>query len=212
MDQQKIIALDEKSLERRCKQLAKRDVHLRFILKTYGVPPLWKREEGFATLVHIILEQQVSLASALAAFTRLKKTVTHVTPQKFLKLDDLTLRSIGFSRQKTLYCRTLAQAVIEKRIDFNALRKMSDEEVRATLKSLKGIGDWTVDIYLLMALARPDAWPNGDLGLIIAVQRIKQYPSRPTPLDLNSLAETWRPFRAVAARLLWHYYLSNQSK
>lgn len=208
----KIATLDEESLKPVCIALAKRDAHLKFILKTHGVPPLWKRAEGFATLVHIILEQQVSLASALAAFTRLKKTITHITPQRFLKVNGATLKTIGFSRQKTLYCRTLAQAVIEEQIDLDALEKMNDEEVRATLKSLKGIGDWTVDIYLLMALLRPNAWPNGDLALAVAVQRIKQLPTRPTPLELYSLAETWRPFRAVAARLLWHYYLSNQSK
>jgi DNA-3-methyladenine glycosylase II len=208
----KLATLDEKSLKRGCDALAKRDADLRFVLNTHGVPPLWKREEGFATLVHIILEQQVSLASARAAFTRLQETLARVTPQRFLKLDDETLKAIGFSRQKTLYSRTLAQAVIEKRIDLAAFTKMKDEEVRATLKNLKGIGDWTVDIYLLMALVRADAWPNGDLALAVAAQKLKQLEMRPTPAELQTLAESWRPFRAVAARLLWHYYLSERTK
>ena len=207
----KIISLDKESLKRGCELLAKRDKDLRFVLETHGIPPLWKRREGFPTLVHIILEQQVSLASARAAFTRLQQTIK-VTPKNFLTLNDLTLKSVGFSRQKTLYCRILAKAVIEKKIDLKALSKMRDDDVRTTLKQLKGVGDWTVDIYLLMALSRSDIFPVGDLALAVSVQQVKNLHTRPKPDELIAIAESWRPLRAVATRIFWHHYLNNRWK
>ena len=169
---------------------------------------MWERDEGFPTLVHIILEQQVSLASARAAFQRLQEAIAPVAPEPFLRLDDAELKRIGFSRQKTLYVRLLAQAILEKQLDLPALRAMPDAEVRTTLKQLKGIGDWTVDIYLLMALRRPDVLPKGDLALAVALQEVKGLERRPGPDEIEAIGERWRPWRAVAARLLWHHYLS----
>lgn len=201
--------LDKESLKRSCELLAKRDTDLRFIFTTYGYPPLWQRREGFPTLVHIILEQQVSLASARAAFTKLKSAIK-VTPKNFLALDDATLKAVGFSRQKTLYCRLLAQAILERQLDLDSLQSMNDDDVRTTLKKLKGIGDWTVDIYLLMSLLRADIFPQGDLALVVAMQKLKQLPTRPTNDEMKAMAEKWKPHRAVAARLLWHYYLSQR--
>ncbi|MFH7027924.1 MAG: DNA-3-methyladenine glycosylase family protein [Heteroscytonema crispum UTEX LB 1556] len=191
--------------------LASRDRDLSKILDTLGKPPFWVREPGFATLIHIILEQQVSLASASSVFTRLQAIISPVTPEKFLQLDDSQLKRIGFSRQKTVYGRSLAQAIITGQLDLAALGTMDDEHVRATLKKLKGIGDWTVDIYLLMALRRPDSYPKGDLGLILAVQKVKNLENRPKPEELVEIAEIWRPWRAVATRLLWHYYLNGRN-
>jgi DNA-3-methyladenine glycosylase II len=190
------------------RHLADRDPDLAQILEVLGPPPMWAREPGFPTLVHIILEQQVSLASARAAYDRLLVAATPLTPGGFLKLDDARLKAIGFSRQKTAYGRHLARAIVEGQLDLEALEAMDDAAARSALIQIKGIGPWTADIYLLMALRRPDVWPSGDLALVAAVQRIKGLASRPTPEEMDAHGEHWRPWRAVAARLLWHYYLS----
>jgi len=188
--------------------LAACDPDLARILATLGPPPLWAREPGFPTLLHIILEQQVSLASAQAAFDRLRALATPLTPATFLALDDVALKTVGFSRQKMGYGRHLAQALYNDELDLSALADLDDATVRATLIKLKGVGLWTADVYLLMALRRPDIWPVGDLALVIALQKLKQLPTRPQPAEMEALAREWRPWRAVAARLLWHYYLS----
>jgi DNA-3-methyladenine glycosylase II len=188
--------------------LCDRDPDLAGIMDKLGPPPMWAREPGFPTLIHIILEQQVSLASARAAYDRLLAEVSPLTPARFLELDGPTLKRIGFSRQKTKYGRELAGAILGGRLDLAALETVDDAAVRSELTAIKGIGPWTADIYLLMALLRPDAWPSGDLALANAAQRVKRLSSRPTPDELDALGVTWRPWRAVAARLLWHYYLS----
>jgi DNA-3-methyladenine glycosylase II len=171
---------------------------------------MWARRPGFATLIHIILEQQVSLASAKAAFVRLQAAIAPITPRKFLTLNDSQLKTIGFSRQKTAYVRKLAEAIIEKRFDPRTLTTLADDSVREKLIELKGIGQWTADIYLLMCLRRPDVWPMGDLALATAAQQVKGLRTRPSPETLERLARQWRPWRAVAARLLWHFYLSRR--
>lgn len=200
--------LDEAGLSARAEALASSVPVFGALLARLGQPPLWARTPGFATLVHIILEQQVSLASARAAFERLKLTLGEVTPQAFLSLDDAQLLAIGFSRQKTRYCRELAQAVLEGRIDLDGLAGMEDAEVRSALIALKGIGPWTAEIYLLMVLLRPDAWPKGDLALAAAAREVFGLPETPSQEALSRMAEDWRPHRAAAARLLWHHYLS----
>jgi DNA-3-methyladenine glycosylase II len=170
---------------------------------------MWAREPGFPTLIHIILEQQVSLASAKAAYQRLLAAASPLTPDRFLELDDAALKRIGFSRQKTAYSRELARAVLSGRLDLAELETRDDVTVRSELTQIKGIGPWTADIYLLMALRRPDVWPSGDLALATAAQRVKRLASRPTPDELDALGAKWKPWRAVAAWLLWHYYLSD---
>lgn len=200
--------LTEESLAYGLSFLAAQDSDLAHILEALGSPPLWVREPSFATLLQIILEQQVSIASAKAVFARLQAAISPITPEQFLTLDDVQLRIIGFSRQKALYTSLLAQSIVAGQIDLASLSTMDDEDVRTTLKKMKGIGDWTVDIYLLMALRRPDSFPKGDLGLAVAVQKVKQLEYRPKPAELEAIAQIWRPWRAVATRLLWHYYLS----
>jgi DNA-3-methyladenine glycosylase II len=192
------------------KVIASRDTDLAEILQTYGLPPFWVREPGYATLIQIILEQQVSLASAKAVFERLQQTISPITPEGFLTLDDDQIKKIGFSRQKALYGRLLSQSIITGDLDLHTLNQMNDEDVRSVLKKIKGIGDWTVDIYLLMALRRSDSLPKGDLGLALAIQKIKRLENRPSPREIEDIAERWRPWRAVATRLLWHYYLSDR--
>lgn len=191
--------------------LAARDDMLAQIVQRYGLPPLWPREPGFPTLIHIILEQQVSLASARAAFERLCAAISPLTPQNFLTLDDAKLKTIGFSRQKTRYGRELASAVLDGQLNLDRLAELGDEAIRVALKQVKGIGDWTVDVYLLLVLRRPDAFAPGDLALLLAVQQLKGLERRPTPAELQALAVGWRPYRAVAARLLWHFYLSEKA-
>jgi DNA-3-methyladenine glycosylase II len=196
--------LDAGQLEARAHWLAEREPAFAAILERLGAPPLWARAPGFATLVHIILEQQVSLASARAAFERLKRALPEMNPAAFLTLDDAQLLAIGFSRQKARYCRELARAVQEGRIDLDGLAELDDDAARAALVALKGIGPWTAEIYLLMALLRADAWPRGDLALVSAARDVFDLSWD----DLTKRAEAWRPQRAVAARILWHYYLS----
>ncbi|MBE2238661.1 MAG: DNA-3-methyladenine glycosylase 2 family protein [Caldilineaceae bacterium] len=200
--------LTEASLSSAVEELARRDPDLAQIVVRHGLPPLWPREPGFPTLVLLILEQQVSLASARAAFNRLEAVTGAVTPASLLVLTDEQMRSIGFSRQKASYARGLAEAIQAGRFDPSRLVKLPDEEVRRVLTAFRGIGPWTAEIYLLMVLRRADAWPAGDLALAIAAQQVKGLAQRPAPAELGALAEAWRPWRAVAARLLWHHYLS----
>jgi DNA-3-methyladenine glycosylase II len=192
--------------------LTDRDPHLAEVVKKYGRPPLWTREPGFPTLVYIILEQQVSLSSAKAAFDRLNAAVRPLTPRNFLKLTDAQLKRIGFSRQKTLYTRLLAESLSRRRFDLRCLYELHDDAARKMLTAFKGIGNWTADIYLLSALGRPDIWPVGDLALATAVQEVKQLRKRPSPEHLEKLSQPWRPYRAVAARLFWHHYLSKRGR
>ena len=206
------LSLTEERLIEGLNDLSKADPDLAIIFHRLGPPPLWARKPGFPTLIHIILEQQVSLASARAAFDRLLATVSPLTPERFLALDDVTLKTIGFSRQKTAYGRYLAQAIVAGQLDLTTLPAKDDTTVRAELTKIKGIGPWTANIYLLMVLRRPDIWPSGDLALAVAVQRVKGLTARPTPTELDALATAWQPWRAVAARLLWHYYLNGGKK
>ena len=204
----KIKPLDEKTLLRAVGRLASLDSDLAKIAADFGPPPLWERRQGFQTLIHIILEQQVSLASAKAALDKLLSTATPLTPERFLELGDTELKSIGFSRQKTLYGRCLSQAIVRGELDITLLSSMDDQSVRSELMKIKGIGRWTSDIYLLMALLRPDVWPRGDLALAVAVQQVKKLKQRPTEEELSEISIAWQPWRSVAARLLWHNYLS----
>ena len=204
-------SLTEASFAYGLQVLADRDNDLANILKTLGNPPRWQREPGFATLIRLILEQQVSLAAAKAVFERLDKTVNPLTPENFLTLEDTELRAIGFSRQKIKYGRALANAIANNELDLEQLSKLDNTTIRTKLKQIKGIGDWTVDNYLLMALQRQDVFPKGDLALAIAVQKVKKLTNRPKPQELAVIAENWQPWRAISARILWHYYL-NQNK
>ncbi|MGE5226453.1 MAG: DNA-3-methyladenine glycosylase family protein [Planctomycetaceae bacterium] len=200
-------ALTERSLLRAAHDLAARDPALARSVERFGPPPLWAREPSFATLVHLILEQQVSLASAQAAFDRLRAASGgRVTPGAFLLLDDDDLRAIGFSRQKTAYGRDLALALSDG-FDLADLSALPDDEVRARLTALRGIGRWTADVYLTMCLLRPDVWPHGDQALATGAAELLGLLDRPTFDALEVLAERWRPYRAVAARIIWYHYL-----
>lgn len=201
--------LTEAQLSADCLALAAENADFAFILNTYKTPPLWKREPTFAVLVQIILEQQVSLAAARAAFEKLSgKLNGEFSPENLLTLSDEELKASYLSRQKTVYVRELAKAIIEKRLDLPSLETVSDDEVRAELIKIKGIGRWTADIYLLMAMSRADVMPKGDLALHIAWRRLKNLEQNPTSEEFQQIAENWSPYRTAAAHLLWHYYLS----
>ena len=201
-------SLTTKSLAVAAKILATRDKSLASILEAYGPPPMWGRKPGFSTLVRIIIEQQVSLVSARAMFERLKANIEPFTAERFIELGEPFLRSLGMTRQKSAYCLQLAHAFAEGRLD--ALSRLSDDEAHATLLHIKGIGPWTAQVYLLMALRRPDIWPTGDVALATAVTNLKNLMARPTFPELAQMAESWRPFRSVAARMLWQYYLAGK--
>lgn len=188
--------------------LSDRDRDLALIIERFGNPPQWKREPGFTTLIQIILEQQVSSASAKATFKKLVAAVTNLTPESFLTLDDTQLKAIGFSRQKTRYGRELAHAIVEKNLNLKSLEKLDDLTIRKQLTQIKGIGDWTVDMYLMMALQRQDVFPSKDLAVAIAIKEIKNLSERPKAKQLESIAKIWQPYRAIATKILWHYYLN----
>jgi DNA-3-methyladenine glycosylase II len=203
--------LTEDSLARAAKQLGRRDKDLASILERLGPPPMWARRPGFPTLVKIILEQQVSLASAASIFARLEKNVVPFHPARMIELGEPHLKSQGLTRQKTAYCLHLAQSLHDKQLSFSRLTRMSDDEARSALMAVKGIGSWSADVYLLMALLRADIWPATDLALAVAVKNLKQLDARPNPAQLVEMAEAWRPFRSVAARMLWQYYLARKA-
>lgn len=200
--------LNEAGLKESVGQLASSDPLLAGVQARFGDPPLWQRVQGFPTLVHIILEQQVSLASAQAAFDRLHHRLGGITPEDFLTLDDGELKEIGFSRQKTSYCRGLAEAVLDNTLELESLADMPDRQVHDALVRIRGIGTWTATIYLLMALGRPDLWPRGDIALAESYRQLAGKTQRPGSDEMEKIARRWAPYRSVAARLLWHNYLS----
>ena len=206
----KFKTLNKRNLAAAAKRLAEEQEEFAIVLAAYGTPPLWDRPAGFATLLQIILEQQVSLASAKACFDKLGAHLGEVTPAALMRVNDNELRMIGFSRQKAAYARHLAEAVLEQRIDLNSIHLMEDAEAKAELTRLKGVGEWTSDIYLLMAMLRPDVMPKGDIALHAAYQKLTRADKRPGSDEFLVTAQKWRPFRSVAARLLWHYYLSEK--
>jgi len=204
--------LTRRDLPEAARHLAGRDRDLRRILEAHGPPPLWGRRPGFPTLVRIILGQQVTLASAGAIFRRLRLGVVPFTPARFVELQAAGLRSLGVTRQKAAYCLHAAQAVGSGRLDLRAVARLDDAAVASTLTRLKGVGPWTADIYLLMALRRPDVWPAGDIALVQAVRRVKRLRGDASPERVARLADTWRPYRSVAARMMWQHYLAERTR
>jgi len=202
--------LTQKSLALAARELAARDELLAGIHATYGDPPLWRRDTGFTTLVHIILEQQVSLKSAKSMLVRLQGAIEPFTPKRFVELGDAHLRGLGVTRQKSSYLIDLSTSIVNGDLSFTTLARMSDDEARLALMRIKGIGLWSADVYLLMAMRRADIWPAGDLALAVAMKELLGLAARPAPLELERWAEQWRPHRAVAARMLWQYYLGKR--
>lgn len=200
--------LDARSLKRGVAQLAATDPDLSDIVRRHGPPPLWARPEGMRTLIRIVLEQQVSLASGRAVYGRLEDHLGEVTAEAIMESGVSGLRRIGLTRQKAAYCVEVAERIESGELDLRRVAKSSEEAARRELRRVKGVGPWTADIYLLMALRRPDIWPSGDVALLTALQRLRGQPERPTVEEAAEEALGWAPWRAVAARILWHGYLA----
>lgn len=204
------LVFNESSFKVICRKLAKKDADLFKIIKEYGYPPMWTRPNTFQTLILTILEQQVSLASAYAAFKKLKGKIGFVTPGKIISLTDEELRACYFSRQKIIYARELAKAVQTKQVSFKRFIFLPDEEIRAELIKMKGIGPWTIDVYLMHALQRMDLFPLGDVALVNSLKEVKQLPKDITKEEMLKIALPWRPYRTIAAMILWHAYIQKR--
>lgn len=200
----------ETNFVRICKKLAKRDPDLASIIEQYGYPPMWTRPASFQTLILFILEQQVSLASAYAAFKKLKEKIGYVTPQKILLLTDDELRACYFSRQKIIYARELANAILSKQIILKKFLTAPDDAIREKMITIKGIGNWTIDVYLMHALQRTDLFPLGDLALLNSLREVKLLPKGISKEEMQKIAEPWRPYRTIAAMILWHAYIQKR--
>ncbi|MDR3712423.1 MAG: DNA-3-methyladenine glycosylase 2 family protein [Puia sp.] len=201
---------DHSNFHTLCDVLAARDKDLKAIIRKYGYPPLWSRPNTFETLVHIILEQQVSLASALSALNKLKEKTGEITPEGILPLTDEELKACYFSRQKTGYVRHLAQAIVSGQLSLAELESLDDGTIRQRLTAIKGIGNWTADIYLIFILHHPDVFPLGDLAAVNALKKIKKIPLTATREEIVAFTERWKPCRTLATMLLWHFYLEER--
>lgn len=202
----------KQNFKKLCSHLGENDRELQQIITDYGFPPIWSRPNQFDSLIHIILEQQVSLASAKAAFLKLQAYTGKITAKAVLKLSDEELRQCYFSRQKTIYARELAKAIDTGSLNLLELETKEDDIVRSELKKVKGIGDWTVDIYLLFVLKRCDVFPTGDFAMIKSLKEIKKLPTSTSKETLLEIAEKWKPYRSLATYLLWHHYLEKRKK
>ena len=189
--------------------LTKKDKTFARIIKQYGVPVIPTRPQGFETLALLILEQQVSIDSAKAAFVKLKNTVKFFTPTYLLSLDDIDYRSCGVSRQKTSYIKALATAVLNNEIDIESLPFKSPEVVRAELIKIKGIGNWTIDVYLMFCLQSTDILPLGDIAVVNTIKELFDIHDRN---EMETLSNLWSPYRSAATFLLWHYYLGKRNR
>lgn len=194
-----------------CSKLARVDADLGGIIKEHGYPPMWTRPARFQSLILFILEQQVSLASAYAAFKKLKEKTGFVTPAKILSLTDKELRACYFSRQKIIYARELATAVQSRKLILKQLANEQEDKVRHELKKIKGIGDWTVDVYLMHSLQRTDLFPLGDIALVNSLKEVKKLHPHTTKEKMLKIAEPWRPYRTIASMILWHAYIKKRN-
>jgi len=202
----KTVSEDQTRLQQALDHLAGADKHMAKAIGEIGPPPPRAQPASFATLMHVIIAQQVSTHAARAISNRLVERAEKLLPENFLQLTDDDLRAVGFSRQKVIYGRDLAAAFADGRLAVPKLRRMEDEEAIAALSAVKGIGRWSAEVFLLFSLQRPDVMPAQDLALMVAAQRMKRLKARPTPKELLKIAERWRPYRSYGARMLWHYY------
>lgn len=180
--------------------------HMRDAVKLYGYPKSRKRAPGFATLVRIIIDQQVSVQAGAAIWNRLETSCEIVSPENVIMLGEDGLRLAGLSGAKARYVRGIAMAVESGELDLDGLHRCRQDTIFTELTRLKGIGRWTAEIYLMFALGRPDIMPVGDIALQSAAGRLLGHEQRPGPKELEVIGERWRPYRSVAAVMLWHFY------
>lgn len=204
--------LTDKTYQQCISELTMRESDLAEAVSRWGNPPFWVHAPGFPGMVIAILSQQVSLESAQATFSKLENAIGSINPEEFLPLDDNTLRKIGFSRQKASYVRGVAHEIMVGDFDLEDLESMDNSQARKRLVGVRGIGPWTADTYLLFSLRRQDAWPSGDIALAKAVQELRRLVTIPSYEEVDRIADRWKPWRAVAARILWHHYLSERGR
>jgi DNA-3-methyladenine glycosylase II len=205
------ITFDATNFHLLCDKLARKDKELKRIIKQHGHPPMWTRKQGFETLILTILEQQVSLAAAFAAYKKLKAKIGAVTPAKILAMSNDELRECYFTRQKQVYAKELATAFETKQLQWKRFSEMTEEEVRTQLTSVKGIGNWTADVYLMHALQRTDLFPLGDIALVNSLKETKLLDPKISKEEMLLIAEPWRPYRTIAAFILWHAYIKKRN-
>jgi DNA-3-methyladenine glycosylase II len=189
--------------------LSEKDTIFNFIIEKYGLPTLPKRPPGFETLVLLILEQQVSIDSAKATFLKLKAKQPDFNPESLLSFSDEEFRNIGVSRQKTSYIKALSHSILNNHIDLESLPSKSAEQVREELIKIKGIGHWTIDIYLMFSLQAPDIIPLGDIAVINTIKELLGIHDKQ---EIENYVSKWSPHKSVATYLLWHYYLSKRNR
>jgi DNA-3-methyladenine glycosylase II len=199
----------QKITEHAINHLVSKDETLQFILDNFGIPIIQKREEGFASMCHIILEQQVSIASAKACYEKVENLLGNITPYLILNTPNEALRNCGVSRQKTIYLKDLAQKVINKEIDFKSFAAKSEEQIRAELITIKGIGNWSIEVYLMFCLQLPDIIPLGDIAIKNTLKELYQCA---TYHEMQIISDNWKPFRTFASFTIWHYYLKKRGK
>lgn len=189
--------------------LSEKDAIFKFIIEKYGLPTIPKRPEGFETLVLLILEQQVSIDSAKATFLKLKEKENILHPEKMISLTDEEFRAVGVSRQKTSYIKALSIAIISKDVQLESLGSKTAQEVREELIQIKGIGNWTVDIYLMFCLQEPDLLPLGDIAVVNTIKELLDIHEKE---EMEAHSQKWMPHRSMATFLLWHYYLKKRNR
>lgn len=189
--------------------LTKKDDVFQQIINLYGEPTISVRPEGFQSLCKLIIEQQVSLASAKACYLKLEKLVGKVTPENLLSSSDEDLRANGISKQKTVYLKALSNAVINKEIDLNSFRSKNEEQIKSELISIKGIGNWTAEVYIMFCLQKQDVFPIGDIAL---QNTLKEFYPVSTKDEMVILSENWKPLRSLATYFFWHYYLKKRNR
>ncbi|MEP7110518.1 MAG: DNA-3-methyladenine glycosylase 2 family protein [Ferruginibacter sp.] len=207
-----IHSFSESNFKDICDHLAKKDPDLQAILDKYHYPPCWKRSPSFETLVHIILEQQVSLASAMAAMNKLKQKIGDITPANLIALRNEDLKDCYFSRQKIIYTRHLANAILTNELKIETFSRMDNDRVRSALTKIKGIGYWSADIYLMMALQRCDLFPLGDVALMTSLRETKNLSKEISREAIAAIASSWKPYQTIAAFILWHSYLCKRKR
>jgi DNA-3-methyladenine glycosylase II len=189
--------------------LSSKDAVFQTIIKTYGIPKIPSRPQGFETLALLILEQQVSIDSAKATYLKLKSKVSDFEPENLIALPDEDYRVCGVSRQKTKYIKCLSEAILTKTIALESLPNKSSEQVRDELIQIKGIGNWTIDVYLMFCLQAPDIIPLGDIAVVNTIKELWKIETKP---EMEILATNWKPYRSMATFLLWHHYLEKRNR
>jgi DNA-3-methyladenine glycosylase II len=202
---------DEKHFKKLCDWCVDIEPKLKHVIDNFAYPPFWHREPDFATLILTILEQQVSLASAKAAYNKLIEKIGTLTPEKLLKLSDIELRSCYFSRQKIRYAQILASEIVEDKLKLKTLNKQSENEIRKRLIQLKGIGNWTIDMYVLMSLHFSDIFPPGDLATIKSVYELELVSPESSKEEIVEYMKRFSPYQSAATYILWHGYIEKRN-